>query len=103
MKTLINHQLISQTVIDSGELAMLGAVIHNFPDPGDYHVAVLSDKLVVATHTLKVDEKSTALQVNIDLAPPASATSDRTASGCDCKAEKTHGSGDSSCYTVNPR
>jgi len=103
MKTLINHQLISQTVIDSGELAMLGAVIHNFPEPGEYHVAVLSDKLIVATHTLRVDESATAMQVNIDLAPPGSATSDRTSSGCDCKDEKTRRSGDSSCYTVNPR
>jgi|GEM_PF-873876 len=103
MKTLINHQLISQTVIDSGELAMLGAVIHNFPDPGDYQVAVLADELIVATHTLRVDGKSTALQVNIDLAPPASGTTDRTAAGCDCKDEKTLYPGNSPCYTVNPR
>jgi len=103
VNTLINHQLIAQTVIDSGDLAMLGAVIHNFPDPGHYRVAVLSDELVVATHTLRVDENSTATQVNIDLAPPAFGTADRTASGCDCKAEKARTAGDSWCYTVNPR
>ena len=103
MKTLINHQLISQTVIDSGDLAMLGAVIHNFPDPGDYYVAVLADNLIVATHTLRVDQNVTAMQVNIDLAPPVSGTSDRTAAGCDCKDEKTRGLDDSPCYAVNPR
>jgi hypothetical protein len=102
MKTLINHQSISQTAIDSGELAMLRAVIHNFSEPGEYQVSIFSDKLVVAVHILRVDEKSTAMQVNIDLSPPALATSDRTAAGCDCKDEKPGRAGDS-CFIVNPR
>jgi hypothetical protein len=103
MKTLINHQLISQTVIDSGELAMLGAVIHNFTESGKYRVEILSEGLVVATHILRVDEKSTAMQVNIDLAPPPTGTSDRTASGCDCKDQQSRTGGDAACYTISPR
>lgn len=96
MKAYINHQLLAQTRLDSGALTMMGAVIHNFPEPGEYHGAVMRGKQTEATFRLTVDEKSTAMQVDVDLATlnlPAP-------NPCACK-EGEHD--DARHFVVNPR
>jgi hypothetical protein len=96
MKAYINHQLLVQTRLDSAELTMLAVVVHNFPEPGEYHGAVMRGKQTEATFRLTVDEKSPAMQVDIDLATlnlPAPAE-------CPCK-EGEHD--DTRHFVVNPR
>jgi hypothetical protein len=82
MKAFINHHLFTQTSLDSGSLTMLGAVIHNFPEAGEYFGTVFRGSQTVASFRLTVDKESPAMQVNIDLAtlhlPPPEP--------CDCKA-----------------
>lgn len=101
MKASINQQMIMQTVLDSGELAMLGAVIHNFSKPGEYHGAVIKGKQTASTFHLTVDEDSPAMQVDVDLAALTQRTSGRSVTPCECEDEKTPE--DAPHYTVNPR
>lgn len=67
MQMYTNRQLITQSVLDSGALGLLGAVVHQFAEPGEYHGAVLQDERERATFLLAVEEGSTALQVDVDL------------------------------------
>lgn len=104
MKAIINQQLIAQTTLDSGALTMLGAVIHNFPEPGEYHGAVLNGKQLAATFRLTVEEQSPATQVNIDLAALTGPLSDRPSSECECQVERREGEPESAPhFVVNPR
>jgi hypothetical protein len=68
MKEFINRNLFTQTSLDSGSLTMLGAVIHNFPEPGEYHGTVLRGRDEVGNFHLTVDMECPDMQVNIDLA-----------------------------------
>ena len=68
MKSFINRNLFTQTNLDSGSLTMLGAVIHNFPEPGEYHGTVLRGEDEVENFHLTVDKDCPEMQVNIDLA-----------------------------------
>lgn len=103
MKAFINQQLISQTVLDSGELGLLGAVIHNFPEPGEYHGAVLRGKQLTTTFHLTVDEESTAMQVNIDLAVLTQPSAGRAITHCECRKEKKPGEPERvPHFSVNP-
>lgn len=104
MKAFINQQLILQTVLDSGELAMLGAVIHSFPEPGEYHGAVLKGKQLATTFHLTIDEQSSAMQVDIDLAALTQPSASRATTPCECKDEKKPGEPERAPhFTVNPR
>lgn len=67
MKAFINRHLFTQTSLDSGSLTMLGAVIHNFPEPGEYIGTILWKEEAVGNFRLTVDEKCPDMQVNIDL------------------------------------
>lgn len=68
MKAFINRNLFAQTNLDSGSLTMLGAVIHNFSEPGEYHGTVLRGRDDVGNFHLTVDKECPDMQVNIDLA-----------------------------------
>jgi hypothetical protein len=68
MKAFINRNLFTQTSLDSGSLTMLGAVIHSFPEPGEYHGTVLRGGNEVGNFHLAVDKDCPEMQVNIDLA-----------------------------------
>lgn len=91
MKAYINRQLLGQTFFDSSSLTMLGAVIHNFSDPGEYLGTVLKGKEFVKDFHLSVDEKCPAMQVDIDLA----ALDKDVSENCRCKAEKR--------FVINPK
>jgi hypothetical protein len=96
MKAYINRQLIEQTSLDSGALTMLAAIVHNFPEPGVYHGAATRGKETSATFQLTVDEKSTAMQVNIDLAT----LNEPAPEGCGCQKGEHD---DTRHFIVNPR
>lgn len=68
MKAFINWHLFTQTSLDSGSLTSLGAVIHNFPKPGEYLGTILQKEEDVGSFHLTVDEECPAMQVDIDLA-----------------------------------
>lgn len=66
-KAFINHQLFTQTSLDSGAITMLGTVIHNFSESGKYLGDVLLGNRTVGKFYLTVDKECPAMQVNIDL------------------------------------
>lgn len=86
-KALVNHHLFTQTVVDSGSLSMLGAVVHRPGVAGEY-LGVAERGGVLREFRVTVDDASTAMQVDIDL---ASLESDTTAaarvSDCGCARE----------------
>ncbi|HEX3684774.1 MAG TPA: hypothetical protein VHU83_19715 [Bryobacteraceae bacterium] len=92
MNALLDQNIFLQTGLDSASLTQLGAIIHQFTEPGDYRGVALRGGQAEATFTLRVDPASAATQVNIDLATlQASATK----SGC-C------GQAGNPVFTVNP-
>jgi len=95
MKAYINHHIFTQTSLDSGALTMLGAIIHNFPEPGIYHGTVFQGPETVALFQLLVEEDSPAMQADIDLAALKA-----PAECCDCGSE---GHDVEQYFSVNPK
>ena len=84
-RTFVNHHLFAQTGADSGSLTMLGAVIHRFPEPGEY-LGVAEREQEIRSFRLRIDDASPAMQVDVDLATlePASLRN----SDCGCRQEQ---------------
>jgi hypothetical protein len=72
MKAFIRHDLFTQSNLDSGSLTMLGSVVHNFSEPGNYQGRVVRGTETTASFRLTVSDECPAVQVNIDLATLAS-------------------------------
>lgn len=68
MNAAAQAYLFKQTAVDSGSLTMLGTIVHQFAEPGDYRGVSLRDNQRDAVFYLKVEEGSAVNQVNIDLA-----------------------------------
>lgn len=68
MTANLNRQLLNTTSFDSGALGMLAMVVHQFSTPTRYHAAVMRGGHTVAEVPFTVDEKSEAMQFDIDLA-----------------------------------
>lgn len=68
MNAAAQSHLFKQTGIDSGSLTMLGAIVHQFAEPGEYRGVSLRNDRRDAVFYLKVEEGSAVNQVNIDLA-----------------------------------
>jgi hypothetical protein len=71
-------------VFDSGALTVLASVIHQFSEPGRYHVTIRHGDTVVGTTPFEVSAEATATQLNLDLsvlgaAPGSRATFVRSA------------------------
>ncbi len=84
MKSLINTQLIGTTTFDSGALGPLAMLIHRFVKVGRYRAAVLYDDVPVGETSFSVDDDSTVMQLDLDLA--AVRREKARAAGCDCDA-----------------
>jgi len=67
MKAFVNWHMFTQTSLDSGSLTMLGAVIHNFSEPGEYMGTILRKDEAVGRFQLTVDKECPTMQVDIDL------------------------------------
>ena len=82
MKNEIMHHLFTHHDLDSGALTMLGPVVHQFNEPGNYRGDVFWNDQHAGRFTLCVQEACPATQVDIDLSKlPADADC-----GCDGSA-----------------
>jgi hypothetical protein len=95
-KVLVNQHLFTQTSVDSGSLTMLGVVIHRFTEPGEY-MGVVERGRETRSFRLSVDEGSSAMQANIDLATLSGGHHHHA--DCGCKHKET---GADRTYVVNP-
>lgn len=95
ISALINRQLFTTRVFDSGALTVLTSVIHQFSEPGLYYVTIRRGDAVLGTTRFEVSAESAATQLNLDLsvaASPAAARSPfvrstRGAATPDCECE----------------
>ncbi len=95
MRTTFDQYLFTQTALDSGSITMLGAVIHQLAEPGEYRGTVHHGEDVESTFYIKVDKSSSVAQVNIDLAHARQDV--RKDSDCCSGGRSGHE------YTVNPK
>ena len=68
MKAHVNWPIFTQTSLDSGSLTMLGAVMHNFQEPGEYLGTILHRDETVGRFSLTVDKECPTVQADVDLA-----------------------------------
>jgi hypothetical protein len=74
--------LFAQTSLDSGALTLLGTVVHQFTEPGEYRGISVGQGGVSSVFYLTVTKEPGITQVNIDLA--ALAGTPVASSGCTC-------------------
>lgn len=67
MSTPIDRNIFLQIGLDSGSLTILGAIIHNFPETGEYRGVLYRGTEIEGTFYIKVDKNSPVAQANIDL------------------------------------
>lgn len=85
MNAAAQPYLFKQVGLDSGSLTMLGTIVHQFVEPGDYRGVSLRNNQRDAVFYLKVEAGSPVNQVNIDLATLANGPEQPPS--CACKAE----------------
>lgn len=78
MSASINRHMFTETGTDTGALTVLGTVVHQFPDEGDYVVEVHHGDRLVGSRLLVVDDEYHTVQVSYDLAAFGADE------GCDC-------------------
>ena len=86
MKTKVNLQLLATTRFDSGALGPLAMVVHQFSSTGRYQAVAKRDGHAVADVDFQVDEESTVMQLDVDLAEADRAATARP-EGCGCDGE----------------
>jgi hypothetical protein len=74
--------LFAQTSLDSGALTLLGAVIHQFTEPGEYRGVTSTQGGTASTFYVTVAKEPGISQVNIDLAALGAAPV--SPAGCTC-------------------
>lgn len=77
----LNRHLFTETGTDSGALNVLGTVVHQFPDEGDYVVEVSREGEPVGRRLLVVSDDYHSVQADFDLSAFGPTTVD---DGCDC-------------------
>jgi hypothetical protein len=105
LKTTLDANLYTQIGLDSGSLTMLGTIVHQLGEPGQYRGTVHQGGDVKAVFSITADSNSPAAQTTVDLASldrsqPAAAAQP-AGGGCGCSGDK--GSPAGKAYTVNPR
>lgn len=81
MQPTVNRSLFTTTSFDSGALGPLASLLHRFTQAGRHHVIVRRHDRHVGTLEFEVDEASTRMQLDLDL---ASARSTAQAADCAC-------------------
>ena len=84
MNAAAQPYLFKQTGLDSGSLTMLGSIVHQFAEPGEYRGVSLRNNQRDAVFYLKIEEGSPVNQVNIDLAALAGGA--EQPSSCICES-----------------
>lgn len=85
MNAKANLALLNTNQFDSGALGMMAMVIHPFTEAGQYRGSVLRAGKVVGDLTFLVDESSTVMQLDIDLAT-VGLQKRQSGQDCDCHA-----------------
>jgi hypothetical protein len=78
ISALINRQVFTTRVFDSGALTVLTSVIHQFAEPGLYYVTIRRGDAVLGTTRFEVVAEAGPTQLNLDLSvagSPAAAAS----------------------------
>lgn len=105
LKTTLDANLYTQIGLDSASLTMLGTIVHQLAEPGQYRGAVHQGADVKAVFFLTADPQSPVAQKTVDLAAldreQSAPTPTSTGSG-DCCSGAMAGSTDK-WYTINPR
>ena len=105
LKTTLDPNLYTQTGLDSGSLTMLGTIVHQLGEPGEYRGAVHLGPEVKAIFFITADPNSPNAQVTVDLDAldrAGSAPAAGSKESCEC----WEGSQDASAskrLVVNPR
>jgi hypothetical protein len=76
MNLTLDPNLYTQIGLDSGSLTMLGTIVHNLPEPGEYRGVIYRGTEVQTVFYVKVDKESAAAHVNVDLAKLTEPSSD---------------------------
>ncbi len=104
LKTTLDPNLYTQIGLDSGSLTMLGTIVHQLGEPGEYRGALHYGPDVKGVFTITADSNSPVAQATLDLA-----SVEKSQSGTAAETEKDDCCGDGSKesggkrYTVNPR
>jgi hypothetical protein len=105
LKTTLDPNLYTQIGLDSGALSMLGTIVHQVKEAGQYRGALHVGPEVKAVFTVSADDDSPAAQATVDLARlegvPTAATP--AADGGCCGGGEANASPSGQRYTVNPR
>lgn len=64
----LNRHLFTETSTDSGALNVLGSVVHQFEDTGDYRIDIFREDQYVTHRYLVVDDEEPRTQVTLDAA-----------------------------------
>ena len=101
LKTTLDPNLYTQIGLDSGSLTMLGTIVHQLGEPGEYRGALHLGADVKAVFFITADSNSPVAQVTVDLAglEKQQAGGVPEAPEACCNA----GSKDGKQYAVNPR
>ena len=103
LKTTLDPNLYTQIGLDSGSLTMLGTVVHQLGEPGEYRGAVHQGPDVKAVFFITADPKSPVAQVTVDLAALDQSQSAPPSGEEDCGCSGSKGGATAKTYTVNPR
>ncbi|MBL0063140.1 MAG: hypothetical protein IPP40_17075 [bacterium] len=74
MKPNFNNSIFAATSYDSSSLGVLSTIVHQISEPGEHTGTVYYKDRFIGRFTLVCDEKSTAMQADIDLASFAAHT-----------------------------
>jgi hypothetical protein len=75
--------LLTATVFDSGSLAVLTSLVHQFAEPGSYRAEVLHAGQAVAAYAFEASERAGLPRLEVDLASLHHRTEGRTDCACD--------------------
>jgi hypothetical protein len=105
LKTTLDPNLYTQIGLDSGSLTMLGTIVHQLGEPGEYRGALHYGPDVKAVFLITADSNSPVAQVTVDLAgldkAQSAAASAKEDESCGCGGPKDDAG--AKHYTVNPR
>lgn len=83
----LNHYLFKETGTDSGELNVLGTLVHRFPDEGDYMIEVRQGETLVGSRLLAVSDDYHTLQATYDLSAFGDTGECDCGSKCSCEGD----------------
>ena len=88
LKTTVDSNLYTQIGLDSASLTMLGTIVHQLGEPGEYRGALHHGADVKAVFFITADSNSPVAQVTLDLAgldkPQSGATTSEGEGLCGC-------------------